>query len=170
MSTCSRLPTSPIPHFLQLCTIVLGCLLLGSDASRLGKRELLELSSESIASLVAFPDPVRNIDPSNPTSHLSRILIPRAPDTENNTIVKDYIVSTLKNLNWHVEEDSFTDDTPYGTKRFTNVIATKDPSAPRRVILSAHFDSKFFPHYPQNQVPCSSHPSWCQIDDEVSSL
>lgn len=35
---------------------------------------------------------------------------------------------------------------------FTNVIATKDPDAPRRVVLSAHYDSKYFPTYPQNQV------------------
>lgn len=58
----------------------------------------------------------------------------------------------MKALNWHVEEDSFTDLTPYGEKRFTNVIATKDPDAPRRVVVSAHFDSKFFSSYPANQV------------------
>jgi hypothetical protein len=58
----------------------------------------------------------------------------------------------MRALQWHVEEDSFTDNTPYGPKRFVNVIATKDPTASRRVILSAHFDSKFFPSYPQNQV------------------
>lgn len=73
-------------------------------------------------------------------------------DTENNTLVRNYIVSTLKALDWDVEEDSFTDETPYGTKRFTNVIATKDPQASRRVVLAAHFDSKFFMDFPQNQV------------------
>lgn len=73
-------------------------------------------------------------------------------DTENNTFVKNYLVSTMRNLNWHVEEDAFTDTTPYGSKRFTNIIATKDPTARRRVIVAAHFDSKFFPTYPQNQV------------------
>ena len=122
------------------------------SSGKLGKRELTALPATSIASLVETPDPVRNIDPADPSSHLSKILIPRPPDTPNNTLVKDYLVSTLKKLNWHVEEDSFTDTTPYGEKRFTNVIATKDPSAPRRVILAAHFDSKFFPTYPQSQV------------------
>ncbi|RDX56413.1 hypothetical protein OH76DRAFT_385330 [Lentinus brumalis] len=121
------------------------------NAYTLGPRDFTSLSSKAIASLVASPDPVRNVDPHNPNSHLSKILIPRPPDTENNTMVKDYIVNTMKKLNWHVEEDTFTDTTPYGTKRFTNVIATKDPRAPRRVILSAHFDSKFFATYPQNQ-------------------
>ncbi|KAH8117018.1 hypothetical protein DFH11DRAFT_1687800 [Phellopilus nigrolimitatus] len=125
-----------------------------------------------LASLVSTPDPVRNLDPANPASHLSKILIPRPreccslcdmeisefderfcfpADSANNTLVKNYIVSTLRKLNWDIEEDSFTDNTPYGTKRFTNVIATKDPEASRRVILAAHFDSKFFSTYPQNQ-------------------
>ena len=73
-------------------------------------------------------------------------------DTDNNTIVREYIISTLKALNWHIEEDTVMDNTPVGMKRFTNVIATKDPTASRRVILSAHFDSKYFSSYPQNQV------------------
>lgn len=76
-------------------------------------------------------------------------------DTDNNTQVRQYLVKTLKDLNWHVEEDAFEDDTPFGKKKFTNVIATKDPNATRRVILSAHFDSKFFPTYPENQVRIS---------------
>ena len=73
-------------------------------------------------------------------------------DTQNNTLVRNYIVSTLKALNWHIELDEFSDTTPIGPKRFTNIIATKDPNASRRVVLSAHFDSKYFPQSPQNQV------------------
>jgi glutaminyl-peptide cyclotransferase len=72
--------------------------------------------------------------------------------SDNNTFVKDHLVSTLKALQWHVEEDPFDDDTPYGRKHFVNVIATKDPAASRRVIVAAHFDSKYFPTFPQNQV------------------
>ena len=121
-------------------------------AAKLAPRDFPPLSSKAMASLVASPDPVRNVDPSNPQSHLSRILIPRPPDTDNNTLVREYLVDTMKKLNWHVEEDSFNDTTPYGVKRFTNVIATKDPTAPRRVILSAHFDSKFFATSPANQA------------------
>ena len=73
-------------------------------------------------------------------------------DTPNNTLVRNYIVSTLKALNWHIELDEFIDSTPLGPKRFTNIIATKDPNASRRVVLSAHFDSKYFPKFPENQV------------------
>lgn len=135
-----------------VCLLVLSLSELAWSASRLGKRDFEHLSADAIVDLIARPDPVRNVDPSNPSSHLSKILIPRPSDTENNTVVREYIVSTLRNLNWHVEEDSFNDTTPYGVKRFTNVIATKDPAASRRVILAAHFDSKFFSHYPDSQV------------------
>lgn len=121
------------------------------QASTLGERTLTELSTDDISILVSTPDPLENLNPSNPSSHLSKILIPRAPDTENNTLVRNYIKTTLEALNWHVEEDEFTGQTPVGEKRFTNLIATKDPAAPRRVILSAHFDSKYFPSYPANQ-------------------
>jgi hypothetical protein len=142
---------------LAVC-LLLGCAEVTSAASKLGKRDFVRLSADAITELVARPDPVRSIDPTNPSSHLSKILIPRPPDTENNTLVREYLVSTLKNLNWHVEEDSFTDMTPYGVKRFTNVIATKDPQASRRVIVAAHFDSKFFSRYPESQVRIDSRP------------
>ncbi|CAL1707536.1 unnamed protein product [Somion occarium] len=140
-------PAVPILLICFILNLSWTCL----SASTLGKREFKALSSDAIASLVNHPDPVRNIDPNNPSSHLSKVLIPRPADTENNTLVRQYIISTLKKLDWYIEEDAFNDTTPYGTKRFTNVIATKDPTAPRRVILSAHFDSKYFSSYPENQ-------------------
>ncbi|KAI0647401.1 hypothetical protein C8Q79DRAFT_959252 [Trametes meyenii] len=149
---CSRLcRPSPSHVFWQLGLLSLFFLAISCNAAKLGPRDFKALSPQAISSLVSSPDPVRNIDTHNPSSHLSRILIPRPPDTENNTLVREYLVSTLRKLNWHVEEDTFNDTTPYGVKRFTNVIATKDPTAPRRVIVAAHFDSKFFSTSPLNQ-------------------
>lgn len=121
------------------------------QASTLGQRDFIQLTSEQILALATATDPVANVDTNNPASHLSKILIPRAVGSENITLVREYIVSTLKVLDWHVEEDTFTDNTPYGIRSFTNIIATKDTTASRRVILSAHYDSKFFPNYPDNQ-------------------
>lgn len=67
--------------------------------------------------------------------------------------MRKYIVDTLKSLKWHVEEDdTFTAQTPYGVKPFTNIIATWDPDAPKRLVMSAHFDSKYFAKPPYNQV------------------
>ncbi|KAG8810372.1 hypothetical protein FRC17_002960 [Serendipita sp. 399] len=120
-------------------------------AANVEPRELTLLPDTDLVSLATTPNPAKNLDPYDPHSHLYKILIPRPPDTANNTLVRKYIVSTLKNLNWHVEEDAFEDNTPYGRKSFTNVIATKDPDAPRRIIMAAHFDSKFFPAPPMDQ-------------------
>ena len=83
--------------------------------------------------------------------------------TKNHTLVKDYLVSTLKALDWHVEEDNFVDTTPIGVKNFTNVIATHDPGASRRVILAAHFDSKYFPSHSLKQVRCDLSGLSCQV-------
>jgi len=74
-------------------------------------------------------------------------------------------VSTLKALDWTIEEDAFNDTTPLGTKQFTNIIATKDPKASRRVIVAAHFDSKYFPNTDQVCVPpVTSNYFWCKVD------
>ncbi|KAI5116851.1 hypothetical protein M0805_006805 [Coniferiporia weirii] len=155
---CKTSSSSPFLFLLILCLLHLS---LG--AQWLGERSFQELSTAQIASLISTPDPTKNLDTTKRASHLSKILIPRPPDTDNNTQVKNYIVSTMRKLDWDVEEDSFTEKTPYGMKRFTNVIATKDPEAPRKVVVAAHFDSKFFPEYPYNQfvgatdsaVPCA---------------
>lgn len=72
--------------------------------------------------------------------------------TANNTRVGNYIISTLKALDWHIDVDEFNDETPIGVKQFRNIIATKDPNAARRVILAAHYDSKYFSSYPKNQA------------------
>jgi glutaminyl-peptide cyclotransferase len=161
------------------------------QASSLGERKLPELSHKELLNLVSSPDPVKNVDPSNSSSHLSKILIPRVrkliavtsvltsltpsatAETDNSTIVRKYLISTLQALDWHIEEDEFINDTPLRPMRFTNVIATKDPSASRRVVLSAHYDSKYFPGHPDNQV-CHPNPILlflrCKLIAEVSSL
>jgi len=132
--------------------ICLSLVIAATGGAQLGQRSFDPLSADQLSALVALQDPLRNLQPADASSHLAKILIPRPSGSENNTVVKDYIVSRLKALDWHIEEDSFTENnTPYGSKRFTNVIATKDPAATRRLILAAHFDSKFFPSFPHNQ-------------------
>lgn len=49
-------------------------------------------------------------------------------------------------------QDRFTDSTPYGDREFTNLVFTFDKDAPRRIVLAAHFDSKYFPAAPDNEV------------------
>ena len=66
----------------------------------------------------------------------------------------------MANFNWHVEDDVFTDKTPYGEKEFANVIATHNPDAARRLTLACHFDSKLFKAFEfvaatDSAVPCA---------------
>ena len=71
-----------------------------------------------------------------------------------------FIADYLRNLHWTVELDEFKDQTPYGQKTFTNIIATLNPSACKRVVLSCHYDSKYFPNSEflaatDSAVPCT---------------
>ncbi|KAG8217648.1 hypothetical protein J3R82DRAFT_5801 [Butyriboletus roseoflavus] len=138
----------PSVHFLFA---LLSWIKQSSQLSRLGQRDLTQLSTEQIIALANSVDPVKNIDTRNPDSHLSKLLIPRPAGSDNITSVRRHITTALTALNWHVEQDSFIEYTPYGQRSFTNIIATKDPTAMRRLIVSAHYDSKFFLTYPENQ-------------------
>ncbi|KAL0168234.1 hypothetical protein M9458_036456, partial [Cirrhinus mrigala] len=51
---------------------------------------------------------------------------------------------------WMLEENSFVSPTPKGDVTFTNVLAVLDPSAPRRLLLACHHDSKILPVDPKN--------------------
>jgi hypothetical protein len=60
-------------------------------------------------------------------------------------------------LNSH--QTPFEWDTPIGKTKFNNLVYTFDPDAPRKVVIAAHFDSKYFPSFPANQVSgCYSPP------------
>lgn len=61
------------------------------------------------------------------------------------------VVDHFTKLGWHVEKDSFEATTPIGKKKFTNLIFTHDPTASRRIVLSAHLDSKYFANAPENE-------------------
>lgn len=57
------------------------------------------------------------------------------------------ISTTFRSLGagWEVTTDRFESDTPYGRLPFTNLIATLNPSAKRRLVLACHYDSKYYP-------------------------
>ncbi|XP_054166969.1 glutaminyl-peptide cyclotransferase-like [Oppia nitens] len=91
---------------------------------------------------------------------LDRILVPRVSDTESIRVVGKHIADTMRSLDWTVELDTFTDQTPHGPKRFTNILATLDPKACRRLVLSCHYDSKLsasgrFVGAIDSAVPCA---------------
>jgi glutaminyl-peptide cyclotransferase len=84
----------------------------------------------------------------------------------------------MKNYGWIIEYDNFEDNTPFGLKNFSNVIATLpigrtyknlDKSAAEvlnvhhinnRVVFACHFDSKYFENFDfigavDSAVPCA---------------
>ncbi|KAF5345419.1 hypothetical protein D9757_013476 [Collybiopsis confluens] len=120
------------PVFLVWLFVLLQC--------TLGQPSFIELSTREIKALIKDPDPLEGID-----RHLGKIMIPRVSDTLNNTVVQMHIITTLKDLEWHIHQDSFESQTPLGVKKFVNIVATKDIRASRRVVLSAHYDSRYLP-------------------------
>uniref|UniRef100_A0A1A8IML7 Glutaminyl-peptide cyclotransferase n=1 Tax=Nothobranchius kuhntae TaxID=321403 RepID=A0A1A8IML7_NOTKU len=83
-------------------------------------------------------------------SYLRPILIERLPGTKGSLAVQQHITSTLTSLyaGWSIDLDSFQSPTPRGQVTFTNIIATLDPAARRRLLLACHYDSKALPPDP----------------------
>lgn len=80
---------------------------------------------------------------------LAPFLVERLVDTPSHKEVQEFMVNHFTKLNWDIEKDEFIDDTtPFGSKKFTNYIFTKNKQASHRIVLAAHYDSKFF----ENQV------------------
>ncbi|KAJ8327339.1 hypothetical protein QVD99_008115 [Batrachochytrium dendrobatidis] len=120
-------------------------------------RFLTQLQSAQLHTLAAY-SAKENLTITGST--LAPFLIPRVSGTDNNKKVQQFIIQTFTDLGWHIEQDKFTDDTPYGKKEFNNIIVTKDPLAQSRLVLAAHFDSKFFKDFDfigatDSSVPCA---------------
>ena len=82
-------------------------------------------------------------------SILPQLLRVRVPGTPGSAKVRHYIVDYLKALSagWKVELDSFVDNTPIGHVEFSNIVATLNPLAPRRLVMACHYDSKNIPGF-----------------------
>lgn len=124
----------------------------------------------------------------DPKSALAKLLVPRPVESTNLKALQSMIKSHFSGLSskiphttssspssdsggddqdvlttWHLQEDTFTAETPYGPKSMTNLVFTHDPLAEKKFVLAAHIDSKFFPSAPMNgfvgatdsAVPCA---------------
>jgi len=74
--------------------------------------------------------------------------------------VLQHIKKQMTQLGWHLQYDTFVDNTPYGPKTFTNIVAIQSPLALRRLTLACHFDSKYFDQFEfigatDSAVPCA---------------
>uniref|UniRef100_A0A0N5AIH1 Glutaminyl-peptide cyclotransferase n=1 Tax=Syphacia muris TaxID=451379 RepID=A0A0N5AIH1_9BILA len=91
---------------------------------------------------------------------LNPIMTPRIVGTPGHKRVAMYLKQVLQDAGFEVEWDRFSDRTPYGVKTFRNLIATFDSTAPKRLVLSCHYDSKImkegeFIGATDSAVPCA---------------
>lgn len=85
-------------------------------------------------------------DQSHYENALKNILVPRVVGTQGWRNVQDFIINEMKSMDMTVELDSFMDQTPnFGKLNFVNIIGKINPTADRFLVLSAHYDSKYFP-------------------------
>ncbi|KAM8946271.1 glutaminyl-peptide cyclotransferase [Pelodytes ibericus] len=77
---------------------------------------------------------------------LRPMLIERVSGSPGNYAVRQHIKQRLHSLKagWVIEEDTFQSQTPYGYVTFSNLIGTLYPSSKRHLVLSCHYDSKYF--------------------------
>ncbi|XP_056629650.1 glutaminyl-peptide cyclotransferase-like [Diorhabda sublineata] len=107
---------------------------------------------------------------------LDNILIQRVVGTPGHQKVFDYINKELKDLNWTVDIDEFTDATPKGPLKFKNIIATLNPNAERYLVLACHYDSKYFENIVfvgaiDSAVPCAMMLNLIKVmDKELKSI
>ena len=109
---------------------------------------------------------------------LRQILKVRVPDTQGSKEVRDFIANEMSNLGWSVEEDAFEQNTVVGNVKFTNVIATLNPNAARRMVIACHYDSKTTPEgflgAIDSAVPCAqminlAHTMKLDLDDHKAN-
>jgi len=88
------------------------------------------------------------------------ILVERVPGTPSHQVVQVFLRNKFGGQ-WNIETDTFTSDTPYGKKEFTNIIVSHD-SCPDCdfLVLAAHYDSKYFKEFEfvgaiDSAVPCA---------------
>lgn len=86
---------------------------------------------------------------------------PRVVDSPGHSKVRDYIIDSLRKLQWQVELDIFTEKVPVlGYLTFKNIIARQNPEAQRFLMLACHYDSKYFKEFTfsaatDSAVPCA---------------
>ncbi|TFV93157.1 M28 family peptidase [Algoriphagus kandeliae] len=68
---------------------------------------------------------------------------PRVPGTNGHAATKNWIISKLESWNWNVQTQDFQATTyDKQTWDLTNIIASYNPDAKKRVLLAAHWDTR----------------------------
>ncbi|XP_046577555.1 glutaminyl-peptide cyclotransferase-like isoform X2 [Haliotis rubra] len=124
-------------------TSLLICLSIKSTHEASGTRKRRSLKWQTDSALQVLSEIFSDMK-SFKEQELMPFMKVRVSGTKANKEVQQHIKNRLNPLGWTIEEDQFTDSTPQGTKEFTNIIATFNPSAAERLVLACHFDSKYY--------------------------
>lgn len=140
----------PRSYLIYFCEVLLIIVLSGDSGSFLDIDDVNDIikkrESHQAAKISDFLQTkvANNFDLENFDYILKNILIERVVGTDGHKKVKNFIVNNLEELNWNVELDVFEENTPFGNKEFSNIIATINPKAERYLTLACHYDSKYF--------------------------
>lgn len=126
----------------------------------LSRRSFTHVPTSSLTLLPSLSDPSPILNHEDKKSWLANFLIPRVPGEPGSVKARQMILDIFYSqlapetgsassnagarTGWTVEEHATQADTPHGVKPFVNIVATKDPSARRKLVLAAHYDSKWF--------------------------
>ena len=68
---------------------------------------------------------------------------PRVPNTPGHAATRDWLIAKFEAFGWEVTPQEFTATTHDGLKwDLTNIIATFNPGASKRILLAAHWDTR----------------------------
>jgi glutaminyl-peptide cyclotransferase len=81
------------------------------------------------------------------THPLDKILVTRVSGSKENRMVQENIIKHFEELGWFIQQDIFNQTTPLGDTMFKNIIVTHDQKATRKLVLGAHYDSKYFKEF-----------------------
>jgi hypothetical protein len=103
-----------------------------------------EKTSETVVQEVVLkPHPAFNADSAYAFVQKQVDFGPRVPGTKGHENTKTWMISTLEGYGWSVQMQEFQAKTYDGlTWDLTNVIASYNPQATKRVLLAAHWDTR----------------------------
>ncbi|XP_028131872.1 glutaminyl-peptide cyclotransferase isoform X1 [Diabrotica virgifera virgifera] len=157
-----------------LKSLIVATVFFEGNCNQLKKIQMSHQSTQLSENAMRYLSKLSNVKYTNEV--LDNILIPRVVGTSGHKKVFEYIKKELKNLDWNVEVDEFEDDTPKGRLIFKNIIATLNPNADRYLVLSCHYDSKYFEDIVfvgaiDSAVPCAMMLNLIKVmDKELKSV
>ncbi len=116
---------------------LLGLLIFGWACSGEKKTEIV------VEEVITKPYPTFNADSAYAFIQKQVDFGPRVPGTKGHSDTKKWMISKLEGYGWNVQEQNFQAKTYDGlTWDLTNVIASYNPRATKRILLAAHWDTR----------------------------